>query len=191
MAFDNADPTFLEAAVRKGEFRELAREIVAKDRDYRKFGRTVNTAGSIVQAMEAAYKLGLAHAGSGATASATVGRGRVTSDGAVPWNTIPPRPRSVFESIMRFKWIVIERHAQIGMLHSDEVCCYWDRGQDWKRGERFEAAQTFSIRTLAPLLRIGLMETKPVGEGNDKVYAPTAKALATWAEALADGHVRV
>lgn len=190
MTFDNTDSSLREAELRKGEFREMAREIVAKDRDYRKYGRTVNTAGSIVQAMEAAYKLGLAHGGSQTTSVATPRRSKVVSDDAIPWNTIPPRPRSVFESIMRFQWITIERHVQVGMLHSDQVCCYWDRGQDMKPGERLEAAQTFSIRTLAPILRIGLLEPRPIGDGNDKVYAPTAKALVTWAQAIADGHVR-
>lgn len=190
MAFDNTDPSLHEADRRKGEFRELAREIVARDRDYRKYGRTVNTAGSIAQAMEAAYKLGLAHGGSQAASAPTPSRPQVGPKDAIPWNTIPPRPRSVFESIMRFKWITIERHVQVGMLRSDQVCCYWDRGQDGKPGDRFDAAQTFSIRTLAPLLRIGLFESRPIGDGEDKVYAPTAKALATWAQAIADGHVR-
>jgi len=190
MPFDNTGPSLFDAELRKGEFRELAREIVAKDRDCRKYGRPVNTAGSIVQAMEAAYKLGLTHGGSQATSAATLRRPQVGPDGAIPWNTIPPRPRSVFESIMRFKWITIERHIQVGMLHSDQVCCYWDRGQDGKPSKLVEAAQTFSIRTLAPLLRIGLLESRPMGEGDDKVYAPTAKALSTWAQAIADGHVR-
>lgn len=191
MTIDNTDPAFLDADVRKGEFRELAREIVAKDRDFRKFGRTVNTAGSIVQAMEAAYKLGLAHGGSQATGATAQRRRQVEQDEAIRWNTIPPRPRSAFESIMRYKWIVIESHTQVGTLRSDEVRCYWDWGEDRKNGEQFEAARTFSIRTLAPLLRIGLLEPRPLKDGRNKVYAPTAKALVTWAEAIADGHVQV
>lgn len=190
MAFDNTDPAFLEADFRKGEFRELAREIVARDRDSRKFGRTVNTASSIVQAMEAAYKLGLAHCGQQATPPAAQRRRQAEPDEAVPWNTIPPRPRSAFESIMRYRWIVIESHVQVGVLRSEEVRCYWDLGEDRKRGERYEVARTFSIRTLAPLLRMGLLEPRLLGEGSDKVYAPTAKAQRTWAEAIAHGHVR-
>ena len=94
MAFDNTDPSLLDAELRKGEFREIAREIVAKDRDYRKFGRTVNTAGSIGQAMEAAYKLGLAHGGSQATSADPPNRCQAEQDDAVPWKSIPPRPRS-------------------------------------------------------------------------------------------------
>lgn len=190
MAFDNANAAYRDADIRKGEFRELARDIVARDREFRKFGRTVNTAGSIVQAMEAAYKLGLAHGSSQATAPLSQRPREAGPDEAVPWNTIPPRPRSAFASIMRYKWLVIERNVQVGAVQADEVRCYWDWGQDKKHGERFELARTFSVRTLAPLVRTGLLEPKPLKDAGDRVYAPTAKALATWDGAIADGQVR-
>ena len=43
---------------RQAEFRELARDIVWQDRDKRKYGRAVDTAGSIARALEKAYQRG-------------------------------------------------------------------------------------------------------------------------------------
>ena len=42
---------------RKARFREEARDIVAKDRYDRKYGRAVDTVGAIARALERAYKL--------------------------------------------------------------------------------------------------------------------------------------
>ena len=47
---------------RKARFREEDRGIVFKDRDDRKYGRAVDTAGAIGRAMERAYRQGFADA---------------------------------------------------------------------------------------------------------------------------------
>ena len=47
---------------RKARFREEARGIVFKDRDDRKYGRAVDTAGAIARALERAYRQGFADA---------------------------------------------------------------------------------------------------------------------------------
>ena len=44
---------------RKALFREIAREIVAKDRYNRKYGLSVDTAGAIANALERAYREGI------------------------------------------------------------------------------------------------------------------------------------
>ena len=44
---------------RKARFREIARDIVAKDRYNRKYGIAVDTAGAIAQALERAYRDGV------------------------------------------------------------------------------------------------------------------------------------
>jgi hypothetical protein len=79
---------------RKARFREIARGIVAKDRSDRKYGRTVDTAGAIAQALERAYRDGVRD---GPAASAPL---REQFDaGPVEWAMIPPRPREGFWSI--------------------------------------------------------------------------------------------
>jgi hypothetical protein len=45
-------------AHRKVRFREMARDIVAKDRHDRKYGLAVETAGAIARALERAYRQG-------------------------------------------------------------------------------------------------------------------------------------
>jgi len=47
-----ADPS------RKARFREIAREIVAKDRYNRKYGLSADTAGALANALERAYREG-------------------------------------------------------------------------------------------------------------------------------------
>ncbi|WP_221724071.1 hypothetical protein [Ochrobactrum sp. SFR4] len=50
---------------RKARFREIACEIVAKDRYNRKYGLSVNTAGAISNALDKAYREGFASGQSG------------------------------------------------------------------------------------------------------------------------------
>ena len=45
MPFDASDPAFMDPTTRKGEFREVARDIVWKDRQSRKYGPTEDTGG--------------------------------------------------------------------------------------------------------------------------------------------------
>jgi hypothetical protein len=80
--------------IRKIRFREAAREIVAKDRHNRKYGYAVDTAGAIARAMERAYRQGFTDAHSKAPAPLeTVAE---TTDSAIEWVLIPPRPRMGF-----------------------------------------------------------------------------------------------
>ena len=80
---------------RKARFREEARGIVFKDRDDRKYGRAVDTAGAIARALERAYRQGFAEAQDSATPKPSV---QVPADGPLDWVLIPPRPRNAFWS---------------------------------------------------------------------------------------------
>lgn len=44
--------------IREAEFREIARRIVSKDRDSKKYRFSVDTAGEILRALEKAYQQG-------------------------------------------------------------------------------------------------------------------------------------
>lgn len=190
MAFDLNDPSFRDAEFRKGEFRETSRNIVSKDRSSKKYGFSVDAGGSIARALEAAYKLGLAH-GADSKGDAKPASRRASSQASyVSWNTIPPRPRAIFERILQCKWIVmLVTDASPWQKPSDKWACYWDGGERKPEGQRYELAETFSRSTLAPIIRLGLMEERVIA--GSTLLEPTPLAAATFAAAVAAGHVRV
>lgn len=81
-----ADPT-----ARRTMFRETAQDIVRTDRERRKYGVTVDTAGAIARALEQAFK-----AGAKAGDAAIEPRGGSESGGRQPqaWLELPPRSRA-------------------------------------------------------------------------------------------------
>lgn len=83
----------VDALLRKAEFKEIAREILRKDREHRKAGMAVDTGGSIARALERAYKAGIADAGQSPDAR---DEGRTLS-----WIEIPSRSRDVVVDMMR------------------------------------------------------------------------------------------
>lgn len=84
---------------RKVRFREAARDIIAKDRYDRRYGRTVDTAGAVAHALERAYREGFADAQS---EPRTPDIPIEPIAGAIEWALIPPRPRNAFWSICLF-----------------------------------------------------------------------------------------
>lgn len=79
---------------REAEYREVAREIVKKDRSHRKLGLTVDTPGAISRALERAYQQGLAERHS----ELVVSQNSDSSDKprVIDWVLIRPRPRAAF-----------------------------------------------------------------------------------------------
>jgi hypothetical protein len=190
MTFDANDAAFRDAATRRGEFRELAKDIVWKDRDYRKIGRSADTGGAIARAMEAAYKLGLSHGATPQTATSISGQEEAeTGKTCVPWKAIPTRARSAFESIIRFNWLVLlVLNAEPWKSQPDKWACYSNAGENCAPDERIKLAQTFSPSTLQPLINLGLMQEKTIAEKT--MLVPTELAAATWIAAIEAGHVR-
>jgi hypothetical protein len=191
MTLDSNDHALREATFRKGEFRETARDIVWKDREGRKYRRSVDTGGAILRAMESAYRLGVAH-GSSQDTNKSASKARAATAATVDtiaWNSIPPRPRGIFKRIFAFKWIVIlAPKADVWRTPSDRWACYWDWGDAKPEEKRYELAKTFSRSTLAPIVRLGLMEERAVA---GRTYlAVTQLAYRTWDDALAAGHVK-
>ena len=175
------DPT-----ARKGVFRELARDILWKDRDSRKYGASQDTGGSIARALEQAYKLGLAHSAEGGTSSLPKLR---NENGPLSWTSLPSRPRQAFDSIVRFAWIVVlAPNPKQFAAQSDVWACYWDWGERRPAEDRIELARTYAITTLQPLVNIGLMEESVVN--SVPCLNITAKGRDTWELGVRDGHVR-
>ena len=88
---------------RTAAFREAARTIVFKDRDDRRAGLSVDTAGAIARALERAYVQGFtdAHAPASPTLALPETAAAAAGDavGPVEWVLIPPRPRDAFWTI--------------------------------------------------------------------------------------------
>lgn len=192
MPIDHSDPTLKDAATRKGVFREEGKDILWKDRNYRKFGRSVDTGGAIARAMDSAYKLGLAH---GQAMSSSPEPKAITPQKATPpaasvaWSSIPTRARVAFDSILRFSWVVLYiSNAEPWKPQPDRWACYWEVGMVGDGQVQFDLSRTFSPSTLAHLVRLGLMQERV--DEKSRQLLPTALGMQTWRAALDSGQVR-
>ncbi len=136
---------------RKARFREIAREIVAKDRYNRKYGMSVDTAGAIANALEKAYREGFASGQSGPAPAI-----EYPDDGPTDWALIPPRPRNAFWTICLFTLSRGDKPARGGYL----VPAITERGTSGWMLVLPERTYEYSFgnRTIAPLMRLGLLE---------------------------------
>ena len=136
---------------RKARFREIAREIIAKDRYNRKHGLSVDTAGAIANALERAYREGT-HDGEHGPAPVIA----QPESGPMEWALIPPRPRDAFWTICLFTLSRGDRSASGGRL----VPAITERGTPGWMLDLQERTyeKLFGDRTIAPLVRLGLIE---------------------------------
>jgi len=145
---------------RKARFRELAREIVGKDRHDRRSGYAVDTAGGIARALEQAFREGFDAARiSGPSPAAVV----LPDDGPMEWALIPPRPRTTFWSICLF----CLGRRDLPQSEAQLVPAITQRGTP---GWRLTTSNGRDIRVIGeksiiPLVRLGLLtltnETSP------------------------------
>ena len=169
--------------LRKARFREVARDIVAKDRYDRRYGLAVDTAGAIARALERAYRQGFTDAQS---EPATSEEPLDQSDGAIEWALIPPRPRNAFWSICLFICGRSDLPGSGGYL----IASMTDRGTPgWilfrpQVNHRDPYEKALGERTIAPLLRLGLLEPAP-DEPRRLVVSEHGKA--TWSRFLQRG----
>lgn len=164
---------------RKVRFRELAREIVGKDRQDRRAGYAVDTAGSIARALERAYRDGFEAA---QIQSAQPAPSAQSDSGPVEWVFIPPRPRTAFWSICLFCLGRSDLPEAPGRL----VPAITDRGTP---GWLLTAANDSDIRvigekTIIPLLRLGLLTLTDDGAPSLIV---SDRGKATWERFLERG----
>ena len=80
--------------IREAEFREIARRIVSKDRDSKKYRFSVDTAGEILRALEKAYQQGKNEQKLKKSFVMPIKR-----KDAVYWGCIPPCPRRAFYAL--------------------------------------------------------------------------------------------
>lgn len=164
---------------RKARFREEARGIVFKDRYDRKYGRAVDTAGAIARALERAYRQGFADAQDG-PAPKTLAEPR--SNGPLDWALIPPRPRNAFWSCCLFTFGRQGDKLRPGHLEP----AVSERGtQGWRLVvDGFERDKAIGAKSIAPLVRLGLLEPDPTAPGHLTV---SARGRATWDHFLQAG----
>lgn len=158
--------------LRKIRFREAARDIVAKDRYDRKYGRAVDTAGAIARAMERAYRQGFGDAQSERPAPPSK---PLAVEAALEWVLIPPRPRSAFWTVCRFA-LGRQGEPECG---GHLVLMITERGtQGWQLFlSNGDSRDAFGERTIAPLARLGLLE--PAREGLERLLI-SDRGKATW-----------
>ncbi len=164
---------------RKVRFKEQAREIVAVDRYNRRYGKSVDTAGAIAQALERAYREGVLDGRNGPPPVP-----EPPMDGPVEWVMIPPRPRSAFWSICLFTLSKGDRPEQEGWLEPSVT----NRGTPgWQRvvgGEVRDYDAPMGERTIMPLVKLGLMEP---AANNPSRLVISQRGRETWAEFLRRG----
>lgn len=142
-------------------FREVARDIIARDREARKQGSTQNTIGEIERAMVKAYVCGQ---------EALLDKRmslRPSPDASIDWLEIPPRARGTL-SFMTIcfsqRWSAARGEAAAARDKSpDEIETFIEN--DRKRwaivhGDR-RSERSVADGSVAPLIRLGLLAVRP------------------------------
>lgn len=166
---------------RKANFREEARAIVFKDRHDRKYGRVVDTAGTIARALERAYKQGFADAQDPRGPVPPVTEPTV---GPLEWGFIPPRPRNAFWSCC----LSIFGHQGDRPRPGHLEPALTDRGtKGWRlvvAGDERGRQDAFGASSIQPLIKLDLLENDPNQSGRLTV---SAHGRATWELYLLSG----
>jgi hypothetical protein len=183
---DRDNPQLQNLTVRKGVFREVARDILWKDRNARKSGASQDTGGSIARALEQAYKLGLAHATLGEVPDKSKPG---EENDLVMWMSLPSRPRQAFDSMIRFDWMVVKApNSKLFAAQPDVWACYFDRGESWPSEDRLVFHCSYAISTLRPIVSLGLMEEKVVKGVTCLLITELGRG--TWELGILAGHIR-
>ncbi len=165
--------------MRSAAFRDEARDIVRKDRDDRRDGRSVDTAGAVARALERAYRLGFEEA------QGEPGRGGGASTGdAIAWELVPRRPRSVVLWHVCLVLLGDGTQPEVeGRLFSARLPA---GGPGWRLataadGPALGIGRAFAERDVAVLRHLGLLGA---GEGQLGGLALTTLGRATWRTAV-------
>lgn len=163
---------------RKAEFRERARDIVQTDREKRKWGMPVDTAGAIARAMEKAYQRGRKEEREGEPEY------EPTDDSYIEWLLIPPRPRMAFWSIClnllgqepQFR----TPEGGIELMRDSRNRRYrWVLMSNWDEEGPYTQHNMWGPKTIKPLIARGLL-----AETDETRAVLTEKGIASWREAL-------
>lgn len=156
-------------------FRDVARDIVRKDRDDRRDGRSVDTAGAIARALERAYRLGFEEAKGepGGVGDAPIGD-------VMAWELVPRRPRSVVLWPVCLALLGDGTRPEIeGKLVPAKLPA---GGPGWHLvGTAPGIGRVYAERDVMVLRRLGLLGA---GGGEHGGLTLTARAKATWRMAV-------
>lgn len=152
---DPLDDSLRDEGIRKSVFRETAGDILWKERDSRTYGKSFDTVSSIVMALEHAYSLGQSHS---ANLPEVETIKQSVQDLPEPWITIPKRAREAFSDICNSNYLVLfHKNGAPWKVKSDQWNCYRDLGDKFVGKERYCFECAYSVSTLAPLVKLGLM----------------------------------
>lgn len=176
MLLDKNDEKLRNTIIRTGQFKEIARDILSKDREFRKYGRNIDTGGAIKRALENAYKLGLQHAKLPAQEEDEMEH---DDQDFVNWNVIPSRSRDAFSSMMQHHLIVLE----VPNTPFSKVPTQW--AMYFVIGDEASLLKTVSKSTMLQLIKLGLVrETSVVGKN---ALIPTALGIDSWNNSISSG----
>lgn len=153
-------------------FREVARDIVGRDRDARKAARTQNTIGEIERALVKAYGWGQ---------EALLDEGKALKSGpgdAIDWMEIPPRAREMLTRmtfVFSERWLGSDREASRAEPDEVEMVVEGDRKR-WAivRGD-LRRDRSVGNGSVAPLIRLGLLSPD---QDNPERYRLTESGVA-------------
>jgi len=174
MLLDKKDDQLRDATIRTGQFKEIARDILYKDRELRKRGGNTDTGGAIKRALENAYKLGQLHA---TTTSQNIDD--ESEQDTVNWNVIPARSRDAFYSMMQFHCVVLEvPNMSISKTQTEWSMFLVTRGKG-------SYLKSVSKSIMSHLIKLGLVKEHVIQGKNALV--PTALGVDTWNESIDSG----
>lgn len=130
-------------------FKEWARQIIARDREARKYGRSQNTIGEIERALVEAFLLGR-EIDDAALAVAQA------NDGFIDWIEIPPRARGTLFSISIKLSGSAKRQSSSQAIYLERILI--DGRYRWCADGDDKHDRTFSDGGVIPLVKLGLLE---------------------------------
>jgi hypothetical protein len=149
----------------RAEFKEIARSIIALDRQAKKLGRSQNTIGDIERALVGAFVFGQELG----DAPYTVPK---AEDAGTDWEEVPPRGRDVLTNLT-YRSDQYKVTTAIGLRRVPG-------GGKARWGSQYESGyaldHTVADGSVSPLVRIGLLAPS---EGDEELLVLTAKGQAT------------
>lgn len=166
---------------RLAEFKEIARNVVWNDREKRKYGYSVDTAGAITRALEKAYQRGRKEERDGAPSYPDR-----TPGSPIEWKLIPSLPRRAFWSVCLFILGRSEKEkpSQGGLeLIRDERDgkLRWVIIRSWSEPNKYDLSFSWGPRAIQTLIKLGLLIPT-----EDRKLEISELGKRTWNQALSE-----
>lgn len=158
--------------IREAEFREIARRIVSKDRDSKKYRFSVDTAGEILKALEKAYQQGKNEQKLKKSFVMPIKR-----KDAVYWGCIPPCPRRAFYALCSHL-LDYRPNLNYNLIPvSNGINIKWAL---LTNGKELDEHYVRGLKSINPLIKLGLLEY--LNDNKDALII-SQKGKETWLEA--------